>query len=41
MGAAARTRVAETALWDRKVEQLEALYEDLLSRPAEGVVNAR
>ena len=30
MGAAARERVAETAVWDRKVEQLEALYDDLL-----------
>ena len=36
MGAAARTRVAETALWDRKIEQVEALYDDLLSRPTEG-----
>jgi glycosyltransferase involved in cell wall biosynthesis len=32
MGAAARARVAETGLWDRKVEQLEALYDDLLPR---------
>jgi glycosyltransferase involved in cell wall biosynthesis len=31
MGAAARKRVAETGLWARKVEQLEALYDDLLS----------
>lgn len=30
MSAAARKRVAETALWDRKVEQLETLYDDLL-----------
>jgi glycosyltransferase involved in cell wall biosynthesis len=30
MGAAARKRVAETALWDRKVERLEALYDQVL-----------
>jgi glycosyltransferase involved in cell wall biosynthesis len=30
LGAAARERVAETAVWDRKVEQLEALYDDVL-----------
>ena len=36
MGAAARRRVAETALWDRKVEQLEALYDELLSRSDNG-----
>ena len=29
-GAAGRKRVAETAVWDRKVEQLEALYDDVL-----------
>ena len=33
MGAAARKRVAESALWDRKVEQLEALYDDVLAQP--------
>jgi glycosyltransferase involved in cell wall biosynthesis len=38
MGAAARKRVGETALWDRKVEQLEALYDDLLPRSGEGVL---
>jgi glycosyltransferase involved in cell wall biosynthesis len=30
LGAAGRKRVAEIAVWDRKVEQLEALYDDLL-----------
>lgn len=36
MSAAARHRVAEIALWDRKVERLEALYDEVLGRPAEG-----
>ena len=31
MGEAGRRRAAETALWDRKVEQLEALWDDVLS----------
>ena len=35
MGAAARKRVAETGLWDRKVEQLDALYDELLQRSDE------
>jgi glycosyltransferase involved in cell wall biosynthesis len=30
LGAAARQRVADTAVWPRKVEHLEALYDDLL-----------
>lgn len=30
MGDAARKRVAETAIWDRKVERLEALYREVL-----------
>jgi glycosyltransferase involved in cell wall biosynthesis len=30
MGAAARERVADIALWDRKVDRLEALYNDVL-----------
>ena len=33
MGVAARKRVAETGLWDRKVEHLEALYDSLVPRP--------
>jgi glycosyltransferase involved in cell wall biosynthesis len=32
LGAGARRRVTEIAVWDRKVEQLEALYDDLLAR---------
>jgi glycosyltransferase involved in cell wall biosynthesis len=41
MGAAARKRVAETALWDRKVERLEALYDEvLLPRGADGLLDA-
>lgn len=39
LGAAARQRVAETALWDRKVEQLEALYDDVLAQRGEGEVS--
>ena len=35
MGAAARQRVAEIALWDRKVERLEALYDDVRQRPGD------
>ena len=31
LGAAARRRAADTAVWDRKVEQLEALYDSLLT----------
>jgi len=38
LGAAGRERVANTALWDRKVEQLEALYDDLLTNSREGAV---
>lgn len=34
LGAAARRRVADIALWDRKVEQVEALYDDVLSKVA-------
>ena len=30
MGAAARRRVAETALWDSKVDRLDALYDELV-----------
>ena len=40
MGSAARKRVAETGLWDRKVEQLEALYDDLLSPPEATMLQA-
>jgi glycosyltransferase involved in cell wall biosynthesis len=32
MGDAGRRHVAETGVWDRKVEQLEALYDDVLGR---------
>lgn len=37
MGVAARKRAAETALWDRKVERLEALYREVLVTPGEGL----
>ena len=33
MSSAARKRVADTALWDRKVERLEALYDEVLAQP--------
>jgi glycosyltransferase involved in cell wall biosynthesis len=33
LGAAARRRVGEIAVWDRKVELLEALWDDLLGPP--------
>jgi glycosyltransferase involved in cell wall biosynthesis len=39
LGAAARQRVADIALWDRKVEQLEALYDDVLPQPGEGALS--
>ena len=38
MGAAARRRAAETGLWDRKVEQLEGLYDELLPAVGERVL---
>jgi glycosyltransferase involved in cell wall biosynthesis len=34
LGEAGRRRVAEIAVWERKVEQLEALYDELLPAPA-------
>jgi glycosyltransferase involved in cell wall biosynthesis len=40
LGAAARQRVAQIALWDRKVERLEALYDDVLRNPRRQPVNA-
>ena len=35
MGAAARRRVAETAVWDRKVARVTTLYEQILANPAD------
>ena len=34
LGAAARRRVGEIAVWDRKVEQLEALWDDVVGPSA-------
>jgi glycosyltransferase involved in cell wall biosynthesis len=41
MGEAARRHVAETGVWDRKVEQLEALYDDVLETRAGASDNLR
>ena len=40
MGSAARLHVAETGVWDRKVEQLEALYDELLPTARTGGAGA-
>jgi glycosyltransferase involved in cell wall biosynthesis len=39
LGAAARRRVADIAVWDRKVEQLEALYDDVLAPRGAGALS--